>query len=86
MFTVSNAILLSRHHAETVKTTTEAVKKALLNCKTAQTSAEKAIMAAKADIVDTETQLAQVSGWLGGAVGWQVLLHSRISLGFIRSS
>lgn len=62
-FSVINTILLSRHHAEKVKATTEAVKKALLSCKTAQTSAEKAIMAAKADIMDTETRLAQVSAW-----------------------
>lgn len=57
MFTV----LLSRHRAEKVKATTEAVKKALMNSKTAQTSAEKAIMTAKADITETENRLAQVS-------------------------
>lgn len=58
---VINTVLPSRHQAEKVRATTETVKKALSNCKTAQTSAEKAIMRAKADIVDTETRLAQVS-------------------------
>lgn len=62
-FTAINTILLSRHHAEKVKATTEAVKKALLNCKTAQMSAEKAIITAKDDIMDIETRLAQVSSW-----------------------
>lgn len=52
---------LWRHHAEEVKATTEAVEKALLSCKTAQTSAGKAISTAKADIMDAETRLAQVS-------------------------
>lgn len=61
LFTAINTILLSRHHAEKVKATTETVKKALLNCKTAQMSAEKAIKTAKDDIMDIETRLAQVS-------------------------
>lgn len=59
--TVVKTVLSSRHQAENVKATTEAVKKALFNCRTAQTSAEKAIGTAKADILDTEARLAQVS-------------------------
>ncbi|CAF89550.1 unnamed protein product [Tetraodon nigroviridis] len=50
----------ARHQAENAKATTEAVKKALFNCRTAQTSAEKAIRTAKADILDTEARLAQI--------------------------
>uniref|UniRef100_A0A7N6BW38 Laminin, beta 2 (laminin S) n=1 Tax=Anabas testudineus TaxID=64144 RepID=A0A7N6BW38_ANATE len=50
----------ARHHAEGVKSTSETVKQALVDAKTAQTSAEKAIARAKADIVETETQLEQV--------------------------
>lgn len=87
-FTVINAILLSRHHAEKVKATTEAVKKALSNCKTAQTAAEKAIMTAKADIMDTETRLAQVSCWQWNAgdftLKWQVILQSQLSLEYLK--
>ncbi|XP_061636801.1 laminin subunit beta-2 isoform X1 [Phyllopteryx taeniolatus] len=49
-----------RHHAEGVKTTAETVKQALVDAKTAQTSAEKAIARARADIDDTETRLAQI--------------------------
>lgn len=45
-----------------MKTTAETVKQALLDAKTAQTSAEKAIARAKADIGDTEARLAQVTG------------------------
>uniref|UniRef100_A0A3Q2YST7 Laminin, beta 2 (laminin S) n=1 Tax=Hippocampus comes TaxID=109280 RepID=A0A3Q2YST7_HIPCM len=48
------------HHAEGVKTTAERVKQALVDAKTAQTSAEKAIARARADIDDTETRLAQI--------------------------
>lgn len=51
---------LFRHHGEGVKKTAETVKQALADAKTAQTSAEKAIARAKADIGDTETRLAQV--------------------------
>uniref|UniRef100_A0A671WND1 Laminin subunit beta-2 n=1 Tax=Sparus aurata TaxID=8175 RepID=A0A671WND1_SPAAU len=51
----------ARHRAEGVKTTAETVKQALLDAKTAQTSAEKAIARAKADIGDTEARLAQVT-------------------------
>lgn len=54
-------MLLFRHRAEGVKTTTETVKQALVDAKTAQTSAEKAIARAKTDIGDTETRLAQVN-------------------------
>ncbi|XP_077370920.1 laminin subunit beta-2 isoform X1 [Festucalex cinctus] len=50
----------ARHHAEGVKTTTETVKQALVDAKTAQTSAEKAIARARADIDDTEIRLAQI--------------------------
>lgn len=60
VFTVSNTLWLFRHRAEGVKTTGETVKRALVDAKTAQTSAEKAIARAKADIGDTETRLAQV--------------------------
>ena len=55
-------MLFFRHRAEGVKTTAETVKQALLDAKTAQTSAEKAIARAKADIGDTEARLAQVTG------------------------
>lgn len=58
--TVSNTMLLFRHQAEGVKTTAETVKQALVDAKTAQTSAEKAIARAKADIGETEARLAQV--------------------------
>uniref|UniRef100_A0A8C4NQ25 Laminin, beta 2 (laminin S) n=1 Tax=Dicentrarchus labrax TaxID=13489 RepID=A0A8C4NQ25_DICLA len=51
----------ARHRAEGVKTTAETVKQALMDAKNAQTSAEKAIARAKADIGDTEARLAQVS-------------------------
>uniref|UniRef100_A0A7N6BZT2 Laminin, beta 2 (laminin S) n=1 Tax=Anabas testudineus TaxID=64144 RepID=A0A7N6BZT2_ANATE len=54
----------ARHHAEGVKSTSETVKQALVDAKTAQTSAEKAIARAKADIVETETQLEQVKAGL----------------------
>uniref|UniRef100_A0A7N8XWQ2 Laminin subunit beta-2 n=1 Tax=Mastacembelus armatus TaxID=205130 RepID=A0A7N8XWQ2_9TELE len=47
----------ARHRAEGVKTTAETVKKALVDAKTVQTSAEKAIARAKADIGETETKL-----------------------------
>lgn len=50
----------ARHHAEGVKTTAETVKQALADARSAQTSAEKAIARARADIGDTETRLAQV--------------------------
>uniref|UniRef100_A0A665X2B1 Laminin subunit beta-2-like n=1 Tax=Echeneis naucrates TaxID=173247 RepID=A0A665X2B1_ECHNA len=50
----------ARHRAEGVKTTAETVTKALVDAKTAQTSAEKAIARAKADIDMTEARLAQV--------------------------
>lgn len=50
----------ARHHAEGVKTTAETVKQALVDARSAQTSAEKAIARARADIGDTETRLAQV--------------------------
>lgn len=50
----------ARHHAEGVKTTAETVNQALVDARTAQTSAEKAIARARADIGDTETRLAQV--------------------------
>lgn len=53
--------MLSRHRAEGVKTTSETVKQALVDAKTAQTSAEKAIARAKDDIVETEAQLEQVT-------------------------
>uniref|UniRef100_A0A665X2C9 Laminin subunit beta-2-like n=1 Tax=Echeneis naucrates TaxID=173247 RepID=A0A665X2C9_ECHNA len=49
----------ARHRAEGVKTTAETVTKALVDAKTAQTSAEKAIARAKADIDMTEARLAQ---------------------------
>lgn len=52
---------LFRHHAEGVKKTAQTVKQALVDAKTAQASAEKAIVRAKADIGDTETRLAQVN-------------------------
>lgn len=50
----------ARHHAEGVKSTTETVKQALVDAKTAQTSAEKAIANAKADIRETQNRLAQI--------------------------
>lgn len=53
-------MLFLRHHAEGVKTAAETVKQALVDAKTAQTTAEKAIAKAKADIDMTETRLAQV--------------------------
>lgn len=55
-----NTVMLHRHHAEGVKTTAETVKQALVDAKTAQMSAEKAIARARADIGDTETRLAMV--------------------------
>jgi len=54
-------VCVSRHSAEGVKTTTETVKQALVDAKTAQATAEKAIARAKTDIGDTETLLAQVN-------------------------
>lgn len=57
---VIDTLLLLRHRAEGVKTTAETVKKALVDAKTAQTSAEKAIARAKDDIGETEARLAQV--------------------------
>lgn len=54
-------MLFLRHRAEGVKTTAETVKQALVDAKTAQTSAEKAIARAKADIGETEARLAQVT-------------------------
>lgn len=54
-------MLLLRHRAEGVKTTAETVKQALVDAKTAQTSAEKAIAKARADIRETEDRLAQVT-------------------------
>lgn len=54
-------MLLLRHRAEGVKTTAETVKRALVDAKTAQTSAEKAIARARADIGDTEARLVQVT-------------------------
>lgn len=62
LLTFNNFMLLWRHHAEGVRSTSETVKQALVDAKTAQTSAEKAIARAKADIVETETQLEQVKG------------------------
>lgn len=59
--------MLSRHHAEEVKTTAETVKQALVDAKTAQMSAEKAIARARADIGDTETRLAQVQNQRTGS-------------------
>lgn len=56
-------VLFLRHHAEGVKTAAETVKQALVDAKTAQTTAEKAIAKAKADIDMTETRLAQVMRW-----------------------
>uniref|UniRef100_A0A8C6PA12 Laminin subunit beta-2 n=1 Tax=Nothobranchius furzeri TaxID=105023 RepID=A0A8C6PA12_NOTFU len=50
----------ARHHSEGVKTTAETVKQALVDARTAQASAEKAIAKAKADIGETESRLAQV--------------------------
>lgn len=61
LFPDTDTLLLSRHHAEGVKSTTETVKKALVDAKAAQTSAEKAIANARADIRDTENRLAQVN-------------------------
>lgn len=52
---------LLRHRAEGVKTTAETVKQALVDAKIAQTSAEKAIARARADIRETEDRLAQVT-------------------------
>ena len=54
-------VCVSRHSAEGVKTTTETVKQALLDAKTAQATAEEAIARAKSDIGDTENRLAQVT-------------------------
>uniref|UniRef100_A0A8C2XM76 Laminin, beta 2 (laminin S) n=1 Tax=Cyclopterus lumpus TaxID=8103 RepID=A0A8C2XM76_CYCLU len=51
----------ARHSAEGVKTTAETVKQALMDAQTAQTSAEKAIARAKADIGVTEARLVQVT-------------------------
>ncbi|MEQ2311731.1 hypothetical protein AMECASPLE_023674, partial [Ameca splendens] len=67
----------ARHHAEGVKSTAETVKQALVDAKTAQTSAEKAIERAKADIRETENRLAQ--SWvllLSSANSFSVLLRS----------
>ncbi|XP_055079201.1 laminin subunit beta-2 [Periophthalmus magnuspinnatus] len=50
----------ARHDAEGIKTTAEAVKQALADAQTAQTSAEKAISRARADIHDTEGRLTQI--------------------------
>nr|XP_015824217.2 laminin subunit beta-2 isoform X1 [Nothobranchius furzeri] len=50
----------ARHHSEGVKTTAETVKQALVDARTAQASAEKAIAKAKADIGETESRLAQI--------------------------
>uniref|UniRef100_A0A673C8G0 Laminin subunit beta-2-like n=1 Tax=Sphaeramia orbicularis TaxID=375764 RepID=A0A673C8G0_9TELE len=50
----------ARHRAEGIKTTAETVKQALVDAKTAQTTAEKAIARARADIGETEDRLAQV--------------------------
>uniref|UniRef100_A0A8C2XS68 Laminin, beta 2 (laminin S) n=1 Tax=Cyclopterus lumpus TaxID=8103 RepID=A0A8C2XS68_CYCLU len=50
-----------RASAEGVKTTAETVKQALMDAQTAQTSAEKAIARAKADIGVTEARLVQVT-------------------------
>lgn len=50
----------ARHGAEGVKTTAETLKQALVDAKTAQTSAEKAIARARADIGETEALLAQI--------------------------
>uniref|UniRef100_A0A3B3YPJ9 Laminin subunit beta-2 n=1 Tax=Poecilia mexicana TaxID=48701 RepID=A0A3B3YPJ9_9TELE len=50
----------ARHRAEGLKSTAETVKQALVDAKTAQTSAEKAIASARADIRDTENRLAEV--------------------------
>lgn len=58
--TKSSCIYGCRHSAEGVKTTAETVKQALAGAQTAQTSAEKAIARAKADIGDTEARLVQV--------------------------
>lgn len=60
-FSVSKTVLLLRHRSEGVKTTAETVQQALVDAKNAQTSAEKAIAKAKADIGDTEARLAQVT-------------------------
>uniref|UniRef100_A0A8C6WPG4 Laminin, beta 2 (laminin S) n=1 Tax=Neogobius melanostomus TaxID=47308 RepID=A0A8C6WPG4_9GOBI len=49
----------ARHGAEGVKTTAEAVKQALADAQTAQTSVEKAINTARADIRATEDRLTQ---------------------------
>ena len=49
-----------RHRAEGVKTTAEKVKQALVDAKTAQASAEKAINRANADIGETQARLVQV--------------------------
>uniref|UniRef100_A0A3B3VYA6 LAMB1/2/3/4 helical domain-containing protein n=1 Tax=Poecilia latipinna TaxID=48699 RepID=A0A3B3VYA6_9TELE len=50
----------ARHRAEGLKSTAETVKQALVDAKTAQTSAEKAIASARADIRDTENRLAEI--------------------------
>lgn len=50
-----------RHRAEGVKDTAEEVKQALVDAKSAQTLAEKAITRARADIRETENRLAQVA-------------------------
>uniref|UniRef100_A0A673CGK1 Laminin subunit beta-2-like n=2 Tax=Sphaeramia orbicularis TaxID=375764 RepID=A0A673CGK1_9TELE len=51
----------ARHRAEGIKTTAETVKQALVDAKTAQTTAEKAIARARADIGETEDRLAQTT-------------------------
>lgn len=58
---INNTILLLRHRSEGVKTTAETVKQALVDAKTAQTSAEKAIKRARNDIRETEDRLVQVT-------------------------
>lgn len=61
LLAVINASLLWRHHAEGVKTTAETVEQALVDAKNAQTSAEKAITKARADIGETKKRLTEVS-------------------------
>uniref|UniRef100_A0AAV2M1N9 ubiquitinyl hydrolase 1 n=1 Tax=Knipowitschia caucasica TaxID=637954 RepID=A0AAV2M1N9_KNICA len=57
----------ARHDAEGTKTTAEAVKRALADAHTAQTSAEKTISRARADIQETEGKLTQMESETRGS-------------------
>ena len=53
-------VCVSRHGAEGVRTTAEAVQRALEDARAAQDTADKAISNARQDLRDTEDHLAQV--------------------------